>query len=189
MKRQSFPSQSGFTLFELMIVITVFSIFVMITSSFDWRPQTDIEKADRMMIVVSSTLRTEMQNISIGKMPRRDGKTATNTTINISSGGLLTTYTSSVSGVIWSGAFSIPFFDGDPKYLIRSVTWTGSTTNTGTTGTGDLIITPQGVSFSGAGIWWTPPWYTMLEIVVGYNNASRKVTLDRRTGRIIESKQ
>lgn len=86
MKRQSFPSQSGFTLFELMIVITVFSIFVMITSSFDWRPQTDIEKADRMMIVVSSTLRTEMQNISIGKMPKRDGQTAVMTKITVSSG-------------------------------------------------------------------------------------------------------
>ena len=189
MKRQSFPSQSGFTLFELMIVITVFSIFVMITSSFDWRPQTDIEKADRMMIVVSSTLRTEMQNISIGKMPRRDGKTATTTTITVWTGGMVTTYTSSVHGVIWSGAFISPFFDGDVKYTINSVTWTGSTTNSGTTGTGDLIITPQWVSFSGAGIGWTPPWYTILEVVVGYNRASRKVTLDRRTGRIIESKQ
>lgn len=187
MKRQSFPSQSGFTLFELMIVITVFSIFVMITSSFDWRPQTDIEKADRMMIVVSSTLRTEMQNISIGKMPRRDGKTATTTTITVWTGGMVTTYTSSVHGVIWSGAFISPFFDGDVKYTINSVTWTGSTTNSGTTGTGDLIITPQGISFSGAGIYGSG--YTLLDIRVGYNNASRRVILDRRTGKITESKQ
>lgn len=186
MKRQSFPSQSGFTLFELMIVITVFSIFVMITSSFDWRPQTDIEKADRMMIVVSSTLRTEMQNISIGKMPKRDGQTAVMTKITVSSGWLLTSY-SGTTTEIGSGRFMKPFFDADTKYLIRTVTWTWSTTNTGTTGTGEVIIDTSWVTFSGAGIYGSG--YTLLEVRVGYNNATRKVTLDRRTGKITESKQ
>ena len=54
---------------------------------------------------------------------------------------------------IGSGSFAIPFFDGDPKYLIRTVLWTGSTqVGTGVYGTGQIIIEPAGISFSGVGI-------------------------------------
>ena len=69
MKRQSFASKSGFTIFELMLVITIFAGFILATSIFSGKPQTDIEKSDRMQIAVSSTLRNEIQYINIGKMP------------------------------------------------------------------------------------------------------------------------
>lgn len=186
MKRQLLGSQSGFTLFELMIVIAIFSAFVVVTGSFDWRPQTDIEKADRMQVVISSTLRKEVQDISIGKMPKRDGKTTIMTTLTIGTGGISTSY-SGRTNEIGSGSFLFPFFDGDTKYVIRNVTWTGSSTNSGLTDSGIVMITTSGITFSGAGI--SGSGYTLLDIRVGYNNATRRVTLDRRTGKITESKQ
>ena len=73
MKRQLFRSKYGFTLFELMIVITIIGIFYAATAGFDWRPQNDMEKSDRMIVAISSSIRTEVQNMTIGKMPRLNG--------------------------------------------------------------------------------------------------------------------
>ncbi len=83
MKRQLFQSKYGFTLFELMIVITIVGIFYAATAGFDWRPQTDMEKSDRMVVAISSTIRTETQNMSIGKMPRNNGYVSKMTVITI----------------------------------------------------------------------------------------------------------
>ncbi len=186
MKRQLFRSQSGFTLFELMIVITIFWAFILATSVFDWRPQTDMEKSDRMVIAISDILRREMQNISIGKMPKRDGVIAVKTTITIGTWGVTTSY-SWASAEIGSGVFREPYFDGDTKYRIKNVTWTGSTSVSPLSGTGQIIIEPAGITFSGAGIFGSG--YTMIEIRVGYNIFTRKITFDRRTGKISETKQ
>lgn len=92
MKRQLLGSQYGFTLFELMIVITIFIAFIGATNIFTTSPQTDVEKADRMKAVVSDMFRSEIQNISIGHMPKRDGKIASSIEIALSTGALLTKY-------------------------------------------------------------------------------------------------
>lgn len=76
MKRQSLGSQSGFTLFELMIVIAILGIFIATTNVFNYTPQTESEKADRMQVSIVSMLRGQLQNVSIGRMPNRDGKMA-----------------------------------------------------------------------------------------------------------------
>ncbi len=74
MKRQSLGLQSGFTLFELMIVIAILGIFIATTNVFNYSPQTESEKADRMQVSIVSVLRAQIQNVSIGRMPNRDGK-------------------------------------------------------------------------------------------------------------------
>ena len=65
MKRQPYGSKSGFTLIELMVVIGIFGAFVLATNIFNYSPQTEAEKADRIMVGISSRLRTELQNISM----------------------------------------------------------------------------------------------------------------------------
>ncbi len=190
MKRQLFRSKYGFTLFELMIVMTIFGIFVMATSMFDWRPQNDMERSDRMVVSISSTLRTEVQNVTIGKMPRHNGLISTKTILTIWTWGLYTSY-SWTTGEIGSGAFINPYFDGDTKYIIKNVTWTWSNTVWSISWTGQIIIEPTGISFSGAGITWSG--FTLVEIRVGYDNPdqnihTRKITFDRRTGKISETK-
>lgn len=170
-----------------MIVITIVGIFYAATAGFDWRPQTDMEKSDRMVVAISSTIRTETQNMSIGKMPRNNGYVSKMTVITIWTGGMLTSYSWS-NGMIWSGTFVNPYFDGDSKYAIKSVIWTGSSTVAGgTSWTGEIIIAPTGIVFSGAGITWS--WFTLLEIKVGYNVFTRKIVFDRRTGKISETKR
>lgn len=83
MKRQPLRPQSGFTIFEIVVVITIIGIFIAATGAFDLKPQTDIEKTDRMIVRVSGLLREEMQNISIGRMPKRDGEVTTVSKITI----------------------------------------------------------------------------------------------------------
>ena len=170
-----------------MIVITIFATFILATSIFDGKPQTNIEKTDRMQIAVSGILRNEMQNIIIGKMPRNGGQTASKTVLTIGTGGIYTSYITG-STEIGSGSFAVPYFDGDAIYAIKNVTWTGSSgVPNGISGTGQVIIQTTGVSFSGVGI--TGSGYSLLEVKLGYNNTIRKVTLDRRTGKISETKQ
>ncbi len=53
------------------------------TSAFNLKPQTDIEKTDRMIVRISGILREEMQNISIGRMPKRDGDITTVSKITV----------------------------------------------------------------------------------------------------------
>ncbi len=188
MKRQLFRSKYGFTLFELMIVMTIFGIFVMATSMFDWRPQNDMERSDRMVVSISSTLRTEVQNVTIGKMPRHNGLISTKTIITIWTWGLYTSY-SWATGEIGSGAFINPYFDGDTNYKIKRVSWTWSSNTGNFLGTGQIIIQPSGVTFSWVNISDQQQNYTLLEILVGYGNTfSRKITFDRRTGKISETK-
>ena len=75
-----------------MIVITIIIAFIGATNIFNNSPQTDIEKADRMKVAVGDILRSEIQNIAIGKMPNRNGEIASTIQIDISTGGLLTRY-------------------------------------------------------------------------------------------------
>lgn len=189
MKRQSFRTKSGFTLFELMFVITIFWVFIYATSAFNYTPQTESERADRMMISVWAIVKTALQNVSIGKMPNRDGNISAVIKMTVGTGGITTAYFTwaSATNPIKTETFSIPYFDRDPKYSIMSVTWTGSSTTTiGVIGTGQIIIDSDTISFSGAGI--TGSGYTLVEIKTGYSIRSRKVILDRRTGKLTETK-
>ncbi len=189
MKTQLYGAKSGFTLFELMIVIAIFGSFVLATNIFNYSPQTESERADRMMAAVSGKLKTELQNMSMWRMPKRDGKIAQLIQIEIGTGGLTYTYMTgtSIATQIFSWSFRRPFFEWDTKYEIKSVIWTGSNTVVnGFTGTGQLIIEPTNMTFTGVGI--SGSGYTLLEIKIGYNTRTRKVILDRRSGKVIETK-
>lgn len=189
MKRQLVWWQYGFTLIELMIVITIFGVLVVATNIFTYTPQSESEKADRMMVAISSRIKSELQNISLWRMPKRDGKIAKTVKIEIGTGGMITSYMTGASSntEISSWSFRAPFFDTDRKYEIKSVIWTGSTTNPiGYSWTWEFIIDANNFIFSGAGI--SGSWYTLLEIRVWYNTKTRKVIIDRRTGKIIEKK-
>ena len=189
MKRQLHGVKSGFTLFELMVVIAIFWAFILATNIFNYSPQTESEKWDRMMVAISGRLKTELQNMSMGRMPKRNGEIAKTIRIDMSNSAMTMNYFTGVdiTGTpFFSGSFRNPFFDGDIKYDIKSVTWSGSSTVGSFSWIGQIIIAPTDISFSGAGI--TGSGYTSVEIKVGYNSRSRKVILDRRTGKIIETK-
>lgn len=183
MKRQFLMGESGFTLFELMIVISMLVIFFVWTLSFNWNPRTEQEKWELLAISIAWRLREEIQNIAIGKMPKRDGNIAKTTIIDISTGWLITRYYSGTT-LIDTKSFVMPFFEWDRKYVIKWVTWSGSAT----VATGwRLIIEPTGISFS-----WSPTTIKdniILEIRVWYNLSSRKIIIDKRTGKISEKKQ
>lgn len=104
MKRQTFMHKYGFTMVEIMLVIVIFGIFVSATSLFNWTPQTDIEKVNRMKYAVADRLRDESLKISIGRMPRNDGVISATTTMSFSTGaGIITSY-ADTGGIIFSTA-------------------------------------------------------------------------------------
>ena len=187
MKRQPLGLKSGFTLVELMIVITIFWVFVLTTNIFNYAPKTEAEKADRMIILIWSMLKTELQNVFIGRMPNRDGKIATRVEMRIGTWGITASYYTWSTGTT---PFIVqntlrPFFNNDTNYEIRSVIWTGSSTvPIGHSGTWILILENSGLSFSGA--WVYGSWFSILEIKVGYMFRTRKIILDRRTGKLTE---
>ncbi len=95
MKRQSMLSKYGFTMLEIMIVITMIGIFFAATNSFTFLPQTDIEKTNRMKYTISDMLRDESLKMSIGRMPNNNGNVSDKTIMSISPAtGIITSYSS-----------------------------------------------------------------------------------------------
>ncbi len=189
MKRQPLKSKYGFTLFEIVVVITIIWIFIAATGAFDLKPQTDIEKSDRMIVRISGIFKEEIQNISIGRMPKRDWGLTTVTKISVGTGGMIAQYFTGLTATIplWSQSFSKPFFDTDPQYDIKSSIWTGSTLwYPPFVWSGEVIIAANGITFSGTNITWSG--FSILEVRVWYGQARRKMTLDKRTGKITELK-
>lgn len=184
MKRQSYLGKSGFTIFELMVTVTILIMFFTYTLQFNWNPRTDSEKSNLISVGIAWRLRTEIQNISIGKMPKKDGRIAKSTIITLSTWSILTEYYSWAT-LLDSKSFNNPYFEWDPKYMIRGITWTGSASYY--SWTGKIIIEPSGITFSGS----DPSSInnTLVEIRVGYNLSTRKIIIDRRTGQISEKKQ
>lgn len=176
----------GFTIIELMIVIAMIGIFVAATNTFNWKPQTDIEKANRMKYAISDKFRDENLKIFTGHMPNGDGRISTRTVLTIGTGGIVTTYTDSGWIVFSTGTFQKPFFDGDSKYSIINVSWcTGSIIGSSIwNGTGKVIMTQTGTTFSTGttGVLSKEP--VVLIVEVGYDYRTRKISFDRRTGRI-----
>lgn len=191
MKTQLYGAKSGFTLVELMVVIAIFGSFVLATNIFNYSPQTESEKADRMMVAISGRLRTELQNMSMWRMPNRDGKIARTIQIDIGTGWMITRYLTGVTSWvnISTGVFLAPFYDKDAEYKIVSVIWTGSSTPSDwQQWTGIVMILPTWIIFT----WGTNPTTIgnniFLEVKLWYKVRTRKVILDRRSGKIIETK-
>lgn len=185
MKRQFYEGKSGFTIFEMMVTITILILFFTYTLRFNFNPRTDSEKSELISVWIAWRIRTEIQNISIWRMPKKDGRIAKTTIMTFTTGSILTEYYSGGT-LLDSVAYNNPFFEWDKKYVIKSITWSWSAASQ-YTGTGKLIIEPSGLSFSGSGV--TANNNTILEIRVWYNIASRKIIIDKRTGQIIEKKQ
>lgn len=185
MKRQFLLQKSGFTIFELMLSITIIILFFAFTLSFDWNPRTDSEKSELISVSIAWQLRTEIQNISIWKMPKRDGKIAKMTQITLWTGWLTIVYKSGAT-TLDTVTFLSPFFEWDSKYVIKAINWTGSSTPLQNTG-GIIIIEPSWITFSGSS--WSIVNNSLVEIRVWYNLSNRKIIIDRRTGKISELKQ
>ncbi len=185
MKRQPRIGKSGFTMVEIMLVIVMFWLFVSATSVFNWTPQNDIERVNRMKYAVADKLRDESLKISIGRMPRNDGVISATTRMSVSTGaGIITTYADTWGIVFSTNTFWPPYYDGDLIYSITGITWwTGSTSATSQwSGPWQIEITQDGIVFTGNTN--ITRESIIVSIIVNYRNSTRRIQFDRRTGKI-----
>ena len=184
MKTQFSFRKYGFTLIELMVVISIIIFIFYQFSKISFLPQENIAKAERLANKVASVLHEWLMNVSIGRMDANKTPTL-QAIINISTSTWISwKYTSALS---WS--FARPFYDGDLKYEIRDITWTGGRAPWNITGTSaylSVIIDKDRSIFT-----WTTlnDTATIVTIRTRYLNMNKKVVFDRRTGRIEVNKE
>lgn len=178
-KFQISMQKKGFTLLEMMVVITLLGLLFYATTLFENNKQTEREKADRLVSLLADTLQADNMNLFLWRMPARDGLTVDriSTTINKYTGLHKSYYNSGV--VLYTGSLFAPFYDQDPQYQIYDIVWTGASVWNGSGNIITIEMTSDGISFSGWSI--TTP---ILEIVTGYASYRNTISIDRRVGKI-----
>jgi hypothetical protein len=187
MKTQSSFRHYGFTMIELMFVVTTMLLLWYLTSGMSYRPQEHHIKAERLANKISSLLHETSLFLSSGRMDNTDPPQAI-------TGAILTFSTGTGGKISWyysqnlNGIFQNPYFDGDPNYYIESIEWTGalSAPISGTVSVVDVIFSKDGTVFSGAGI---NTGATLLTFKARYGTRAKNVLFDRRTGRVEINKE
>lgn len=160
-------------------------IFYAATASFNYKPQNDLERVNRMKYAVSDTLRDEVLRVGIWRMPTNNGVVSAKTIIRMSNTGMTILYTNTGGQVFSTWYFLPPYFDQDTNYSITGTLWmTGSTEDGGvvtSTGAWEIHIDQDGIIFYGTNI---TSQNIILKINVSYNARVRWIELDRRTGKI-----
>lgn len=174
-------TKRGFTMFEMVIVISIIMFIFYFMSRINFRPQEDSIKAERIATKIHSILHSNAVSVMMWKMdPSRSATQSASIRIT-ASGSASPWIIWSLSGTTLSWVFLPPFFDTDSKYEIRSIRGCNGSSS-GTTSIVDINMTTDAVTFSGTFSPSISP--TILEIRSGYNNNMRRVVYDRRTGRI-----
>lgn len=178
MKTQFTFQKYGFTLIELMIVISILAFLYYSLTKFSYNPQENMTKSERLANKVAASIHEGLINVKIGRMDSARNP-VTQAIVGFStSTGINWRYTA-----LLTGSFAPPFYDGDTKYEIRDITWTGWRAPGATSGTSSyisIIVDSGRVSFSGI----ANDTATIVTIRTRYVNMNKKVIFDRRTGRI-----
>lgn len=193
MKTQFSFTKSGFTMFEIVVVISIIGILFASISRFTLEPQENIAKAERLASKVQSIIHSSNVSLMLWRMDQSTVPMAT-------TGAIIKIYaswaTSSGNSIYWqlaptlSGKLVQPFYnDNDRFYQIESIKgcvgWS-ITANSWITNTAEIRMTRGSISFT-----WSFDTLTalqiealnILEINVRYMDMGKKVIFDRRTGR------
>lgn len=183
MKTQFSFRKYGFTLVEITLVISILIFIVIAFSRLSFRPQENITKAERLANKIASVIHEWLINVEIGRMDKNSNPT-TQAIISVST----STWVSWNYTPLLTWSFVPPFFDSDPVYEIRDITWTGwrlPGAISWTTPYLSIIIDRNRVIFS----WALNDTAPIVTIRTRYSTMNKKVVFDRRTGRIEVNKE
>lgn len=187
-------SKKGFTIFELMVVMALLSIFVVMTVYYMRDSRIPQVKAERLAYVIQDAIATARNNMVIGRGVMSGGTTMTRVDkrkISISTGWVLVQYERAGNLFTETGSeIQYPFFDGDKGYSISNILVSSGTSLVSETQYDQsgalnlsLSILPNGdMSATWVGI--TSPIKSIL-ILSQYDGFTQGVRIDLRGG-IIE---
>ena len=185
MKTQFSFTNSGFTMFEIVVVIGIIGIIFASLSRFTLQPQENITKAERLAAKIQSVIHSSNVSLMMGRMDASWDAT-TWATIRIYASWV----TTSGNTLSWqltptlSGKLIPPFFnDNDIFYQVESIKWCVGWWSTSSWATDFVEITMNKNSISFTGTSPFPTNSNIIEINVRYLDMAKKVIFDRRTGR------
>jgi prepilin-type N-terminal cleavage/methylation domain-containing protein len=122
MKTQFPITKYGFTMIEILLVISILGFLFYTLGRTNFRPQENLNKAERLGNRISGVLHDALLFTALGRMDKGTAPQAiTGATVTIStSTGISWYYSPTFSGSYGSG---IAFFDGDLKYRITDIIW------------------------------------------------------------------
>lgn len=177
-------AKRGFSLIELMVVITIIGVLALMMMNFDFNKKTDMEKRDRFAEQIASMIRTSKNIMMSGKgVPSGTGIINPDTTHIFMDTGSIGIYYYSGSSIVGTGQILRSPFYGESGYTFSGVYYVdkNNATQSGSLPLEIIFDSNNDISFSGG----VSGSGVTLGLRVNFHASGKTIEFDRRSGKIV----